>query len=525
MLRFAALALLLVLAACTRGGGTPAPPNTVRFDLAADPANLNPLFSHPDAASVEQQLARLMFEPFIDLDAKGHLVPALLDRIPTEADGGIRDGGRTIVYHLRRGVLWSDGVPVTSEDVVRTLAWILDPRNPVRSHEGYDLIASFSNPTPREVVLHMKHPWGPAVTTYFSYGTSPQFVLPAHVLEKQQPLARAPFNAAPSVGDGPYLFVSWRHGESLRYRANPRYWRGKPSAERLDIRIAPDPSTNLVMLQSGALDWNLIAPMQMQIAARNRSLRFVTTPTAVVAALVINTHHAPLGSVNVRRALAMSIDRNAISAKITLGKYPVTNVMQPQFSWAYDPSIRQPGYDPKAADALLDAAGYPRGPNGMRAIHLTYAQFPESITGKSVATAVQAALRDRGIAVTIKSISNAQLFLPGSGTLATGAFDLAYVPFTLGADPDDSFVFSCDGSSNYMRWCDPAVNALEREALASVSQPKRAAIYARIGRIVARDVPLIYLFNADYIYAYQQRLSGFAPNAFLPTWNAWEWRL
>ncbi len=507
-------ALLFVLAACSRPGGGGPPPGTVRFDLAADPANLNPLFAHPDAASVEQQLARLMFEPFIDLDAKGRPVPELLERIPSLRNGGLSADGRTITYHLRRGVRWSDGQPVTSADVLFTLHAILDPRNPVRSHEGYDLIDRASAPGRYTVVFHLKHAWAPAVSTYFSYGTSPQFVLPAHVLLKQAPLARASFNAHPSVGDGPYLFVSWKHGESLRYRANPQYWRGKPAVDTLDIRIAPDPSTNLVMLQSGALDWNLIAPVQYQIAARDPAMRFVTTPTAVVAALVMNTQHPPLNDPAVRRAIAMSIDRAAISAKITLGKYPVTNMMQPQFSWAYDPAIEQPGYDPAAADRILHG----------RHFHLTYVQFPESITGVRVATAVQAALRERGIDVTIKSVSNAQLFSPKTGTLASGNFDLAYVPFTLGADPDDSFVLACNGPSNYMRWCNPRVDALERDALRSVSQARRKRDYEQIGKIVARDVPLLYLFNADYIYAYRDRLSGFAPNAFLPTWNAWEWK-
>jgi peptide/nickel transport system substrate-binding protein len=523
------LAATMLIACSKAGNGRGAGLGVIRFNLASDPSNLNPLFEHPDSASVEQQLARLAFEPFVDLDAKGRPVPALLSQIPSVANGGLSRDGRTIVYHLRAGVRWSDGVPVTSADVLFTLHAILDPRNPVRSHEGYDLIDRATAPGAHTVVLHLRRAWAPAVTTYFSYGTSPQFVLPAHVLAKEQPLAQAPFNAAPSVGDGPYTFVSWRRGESLEYRANSLYWRGKPSVERLDIGIAPDPSTNLVLLQSGSLDWNLIAPTQQVAVQHAARLRFDTVPTAVIAALVLNTTHAPLDDPRVRRALEMSIDRDAISNKITLGKYPVTNMLQPQFSWAYDRSVHEPGYDPKAADAGFDAAGWRRGPGGIRrkngvALRLVYVQFPESMTGVRVATDVQAALRARGIEVTIKSVSNAQLFLPKSGVLANGTFDLAYVPYTMGADPDDSFILRCDAPSNYMRWCDARVDKLEEDALAATSQARRKALYRRIARIVARDVPLIFLFDANYIYAYDRRLSGFAPNAFLPTWNAWAWK-
>ena len=527
-----ALFLALLGAACSRQGaaGGPAPAGVVRFDLAADPSTLDPLFLHPDAASVEQQVARLAFEPFVDLDARGRPVPALLAEIPTPANGGLAADGRTIRYRLRPGVTWSDGVPVGANDVLFTLHAILDPRNPVRSHEGYDLIDRAVAPDAHTVVLHLRRAWAPAVLTYFSYGFSPQFVLPEHVLRDQTPLDRAAFNASPSVGDGPYRFVWWKRGEGLRYVPNPRYWRGAPKVGALDVRVIPDPGSNLVMLQSGALDWNLIAPVQIAVLRGKPGIDFVTTPTAVVAGLAFNTRHAPLDDVRVRRAIAMSVDRGAISKKVTLGVYPVTNMLQPQFSWAFDPSVREPGYDPASADALFAQAGWRRAADGLLhkngiALHLVYVQFPESMTGVRVAATVQAELRDRGVDVSIKSVSNAQLFLPHTGTLATGGFDLAYVPWTMGADPDDSSVLACAGGSNYMRWCNGRVDALERLALASSDQAERKRLYARIGGIVADEVPILYLFNAAYVYAYRDRLRGFAPNAFLPTWNAGGWTL
>jgi peptide/nickel transport system substrate-binding protein len=518
----------LAAAACSRGPGTLGPP-AIRFALAADPRTLDPLFLTPDAASVEQQAARLAFEPFVDLDASGRAVPALLAVIPTRANGGLSADGRTIRYRLRPGVRWSDGQAVTAQDVLFTLRAILDPRNPVRSTEGYDLVDRAYAQGPSSVVFHLRRAWAPAVMTYFSYGFSPQFVLPEHVLRTQGALATAPFGSAPLVGDGPYRFAFWRRGEALRYEPNPLYWRGAPAAA-LEARIVPDPTTNLLLLESGQLDWNLVAPAQLPVLRGKPGLAFVTVPTAVVAGLAFNTAHPPLDDPRVRRALAMSIDREAISRKITLGVYPVTNMIQPQFSWAFDPGVREPGYDPRGADHLFDLAGWRRGEDGMRrrggtALHLLYVQFPESATGVRVATAVQAALRERGIEVAIKAVSNAQLFLPRSGVLAGGLFDLAYVPWAMGADPDDSAVLGCGGASNYMRWCDPQVERLERAALATPDVAARKRIYAQVGRIVAREVPVLYLFNAAYVYAYRSRLRGFGPNAFLPTWNAYRWRL
>ena len=349
-------------------------------------------------------------------------------------------------------------------------------------------------------------------------------------MRAQSPLARAAFNAQPSVGDGPYRFLSWRRGEGLRYVANSRYWRGEPAVATLAIRTIPDPSTNLLLLQSGELDWNLLAPAQLAVVRGDPHLRFVTVPTAVVAGLALNTAHAPLDDPAMRRAIAMSIDRREISQKITMGIYPVTDMIQPRFSWAFDPAVREPGYDPARADRLFDEAGWRRGSDGMRRregvpLRLVYVQFPESTTGVRVATAVQAALRNRGIDVAVKSVSNAQLFLPRTGALATGNFDLAYVPWTMGADPDDSSVLRCGAPSNYMRWCDSRVDQLEDEALAQTDPSQRKRLYREIATIVARQVPIVYLFNADYVYAYRKRLRGFDPNAFLPTWNTYDWRL
>jgi len=521
----------LLPAACGRSAGTGGP--AVRFDVAADPATLLPLFAHVDAGNVEAQLAHLCFEPFFDLDASGQPVPALLTEMPTVANGGISADGRTIVYQLRRDVRWSDGVPVTARDVIFTLHAILDPRNPVASREGYELIDRADVLDPYTVRFHLRRAWAPAVSTFFAYGVDPQFVLPEHVLAAQQPLERAAFNAAPTVGDGPFTFVSWRRGERIEYVANPRYWRGRPAVARVEVNIVPAPETNLTLLRTGQIDFNLVAPsQQMELFTTTAGLRYAYAPTALIVGLALNLAHPPLDDVRVRRALAQSIDRKGISTRVTIGRYPVAESDRPYFSWAYDPDVAEPRYDPGAADAGFDAAGWRRGQGGVRSRHgqvlaLTYVQFPETTTGVRTAELIQRELAERGVDVTIKQISNTQLFLPAreGGALALGRFDLAYVPWTMGADPDDQFLLGCNGDSNHMHYCNSQVDALEKKAASEPDTTKRAAMYEAIDRIVAGDVPIVYLFNPVYIYAYTARLQGFVPNGFVPTWNAYDWRI
>ncbi|MDB5070776.1 MAG: putative Extracellular solute-binding protein family 5 [Candidatus Eremiobacteraeota bacterium] len=531
--------VLIALAVMCGGCGRTAPPrgsssggapaSTVRFALAADPQSLDPLFAHVDANSVEQQVARLAFEPFIDIDERGAPVPVLLDRVPTVEDGGVSRDGRVITYRLRAGVRWQDGVPVTAHDVVWTLHAILDNRNAVRSRAGYDRVAKAEEVDGRTVRVTLKEPWAPAVATLFSYGTAPQYVLPAHVLEKEPNLEQSAFSSHP-VGNGPYRLVSWARGDHLVYEASPSYWRGVPKVARLDIRIVPDPGTNFTLLQSGGLDWNLLSPAQRESLGKPAALAFRTVPLALIAGIAINTTHPPLDDVRVRRALAASIDRASISRKITFGRYPVVDTAQSLGSWARDPSVHQPAYDPAAADRLLDTAGWKRGADGERAkdgkpLAFTYVQFPESATGVRVATVVQSELGARGMKIAIKALSNVQLFLPKSqgGALANGAFDLAYVPWAMGADPDDSFLLACGGYANYMRWCDKDVDALERRAVVAPSRAERKRLYAQIERRVADAVPIVYLFNPSYSYAYRTALHNFWPNGFDPTWDAYRW--
>ena len=466
----------------------------MRFALAADPQSLDPLFAHPDANSVEQQVARLAFEPFIDVDQHGVAVPVLLERIPTVANGGLSRDGRVITYRLRSGVRWQDGVPVGARDVIWTLHAILDDRNPVRSRAGYDRVAKAEALDDRTVRITLRSPWAPAVATLFSYGTAPQYVLPAHLLEHEANLATSVFGSHP-VGDGPFRFVSWSRGDRLVYEANPHYWRGPPRVARIEVRVVPDPGTNFTLLRSGELDWNLVSPAQRASLGATAGLAFRTVPVALVVGIAINTAHPPLDDVRVRRALAASIDRASISAKLTFGRYPVVDTAQPIGSWARDPAVHEPGYDPAAADRLFDAAGWKRGRDGARSkngvpLALTYVQFPESQTGVRVATVVESELAARGVNVTIKSLSNVQLFLPRAqgGTLASGAFDLAYVPWQLGADPDDSFLFACNGNANAMRWCDRDVDALERRALDAPTRATRKRLYAQIDLSLRRVV-------------------------------------
>jgi peptide/nickel transport system substrate-binding protein len=529
----AALIIAFSFAGCARvpqtmtsRSSSPAGGSVIEFNISEDPHSLDPILAQNDD---EHQVARLMFDLLLDVDDKGRLIPALATAVPTRANGGVSAEGRTIIYRLRRGVLWQDGAPFTSRDVRFTWQAIVDRRNDVPSTHGYDLIRSVETPDAFTAVIHLRHAWAPAVATFFTYGATPMEILPAHLFGSSGPLRGSSLDQRP-VGTGPFELTSWKRGEELTFVRNIHYFRGVPRAQTVVAREVPDINTDLVMLRAGQLDWSLLSPAQRLALGPDTKLKIIYAPFAGFGAIAFNCRKPPFDDVRMRRAVAMAIDRQRLSDGITRGQYPVTDSDQPVFSWAYDPTARLPAFDAAAADSAFDALGWSRGSDGMRRkngalLTFDFVTFPEGDTAVRTAEYVQAMLRERGINVDVKKVSLSQFYLPKTeaGLLLSGTFDMAYIAWRTGADPDDSNIVTCGGVSNYAGYCSAAVDALETQALSATNQPERKKLYSAIQHSLASDVPYDFLYAPKYGFAEQPGLTGLRPSPFSPTWNAWEW--
>ena len=498
----------------------------VTINISEDPHSLDPILAQSDD---ERQIGHLMFDLLLDVDEHGRLVPALATQVPTLRNGGISPDGRTIVYHLRHGVRWQDGQPLTASDVIFTWQAITDPDNDVQSTRGYDLIDLIFAPDPYTIVIRLRRPWAPAVATFFTYGTNPMPILPAHLLAGRGSLRQSSFNIHP-IGSGPYRLVRWDRGERLVFTANDSYFKGKPATRTLVVLEVPDVNSALTMVRSGQLDWTLQSPAQRVATGPVPGLRHIYAPFAGFGAIAFNCRRPPFTDARMRRAIALGIDRARLSAGITGGQYAVAQSDQPPFSWAYDPSVRLPAFDPAAADSALDALGWRRGSDGMRRrdsqlLSLTFTTFPEGDTAVRTAEYVQQMLRQRGVDVSVKKVTVAQFYLPASagGSLLSGRFDFAYVVWRSGLDPDDSDLVECRGPANYAGLCDEQLDMLEKQALAATDISARRAIYASVQRRLAAELPYDFLYAPTYGFAVQGWMRGFRPTPYSPTWNAREW--
>jgi len=507
-----------------------ADPAMLRIGMTSEPNSLSPLFALSDYDGV---VDRLMFDVLVGLDANGELVPRLAQTVPSLANGGISKDGRTITYHLRRNVRWHDGAPFTSHDVAFSFAAIMNPANNVGNRHGYDQIAQVDTPDRATVVVRLKRPYAPALTTLFSDG-GPNPILPAHLLEREADLNRAPFNQAP-VGIGPYKFLRWDNGQSIELVANDDYYLGKPKLGRLSVRIVPDETTLTNQLRTHELDVYVLASVNAY--GRLRSLPGVRThlvPTHAAANVLINTSRPDLQDTRVRHAIAAAIDKRTIVRDLTFGAGTVASEDLPSFMWAFDARARAEDYDPARARSLLAAAGWRPGADGIvaksgRRLSLVFAYAQNNETSRLAVLQVQSYLRAVGIDAQLKGYNTALMFAPyaAGGIYQSGNFDLAWYTMTLGSDPDASGRFTSGAvpphGQNYSRYRNADMDAAQAAGLTSFDPAVRRRAYARSQELLARDVPVVFVFWPMNIDASDARLRGFAPNAVTPVWNAQDW--
>jgi len=519
-------------AACARPQtGAPGAPRTLRIGLTSEPSSLNPLFALDDYTNV---VDRLVFDVLVTVDSSGNrLVPRLAREVPTLANGGISKDGKTVVYHLRRNVRWQDGVPFTSADVAFSYAAIMNPANNVPNRHGYDEIASVATPDRYTVVVHLKRPYAPAVTTLFS-DNEPSPILPAHLLARYPDLNRVPFDAHP-VGTGPYKVVRWDRGSGIELVANDGYYLGKPKIPRISVRFVGDENTVVNMMRTHELD--VFAEMSPNAYGQIRNVAGVRTALSDVhgaSNILINTTRRDLKDVRVRRAIAAAIDKAAIVRNFTYGGATPATEDLPSFMWAFDPAARPPAYDPAAARALLRAAGWKPGPNGVvfkdgRPLAPTFAYAENNVAARLIAVQIQSYLKAVGIDVELKGYTTQTMFAPYSqgGIYQGGRFDLAWYTMTLGIDPDASGRFTCGAippnGQNYARYCSAAMDAAQLAGLRGVTRAARRKAYAASQELLARDVPIVFVYWPKNFDACDARLRNFAPNPVVSTWNVQDW--
>jgi peptide/nickel transport system substrate-binding protein len=531
-----ALIAALFLGACTKhvqtahGGRNPwTQSGVLRLGEDEEPDSLNLMFGHNAATDT---VTALIYSFLLRYDDRGNYVPDLATSVPTTANGGISRDGKTIVVHLRRNAVWSDGVPLTAADWLFTYRAVMNPANNVKTRYGWDLIASARAPDPYTLVIGLKRP-SVEVLGDLAMGGAAYPPMPAHLLAKLPNLNDAAVNSHP-LSSGPFVLQSWNHGASLTFVPNHRYFRGAPKLKELIWKFVPDVNTLFNELQAHEVD--VYPGVDPNSAGRLTTIGGITIDRRLVANwrhLGMNVSRPQLTDVRVRRAIAEAIDFRRIVRTIYHGldQMAISDIF-PQ-SWAA-PSLPLYRYDPPDARRLLRQAGWHMGSDGI--LHKGTLRMQLSIyatTGHEENTQsqvmIQSMLRSLGIEIEVRNYPGSYLFAM-DGPLYTGKYDLEWSVETNAPDPDNSgswngaFIPPDGANTSWLN--DPIVNATSAAAAATFDQVRRKALYQREEERLRELMPAVIVSWQTSITAMNSDVKGYVPAAYLAdSWNAWQWSI
>jgi peptide/nickel transport system substrate-binding protein len=503
----------------------------VQIAQQREPASLNPALENGQSST---EWGFLLFSYLVKYDASGKLVGDVATQVPNIANGGISRDGLTITYHLRKGVRFADGVPLTARDCVWSIDAINNPANNVQSRYGYDRIAKAEAPDDYTLVLHLKQPFAPLLTLVLAGQGFP--ILPQHILAKYPDFNHIDFDQKP-LGSGPYVVDRWLHGDRVVMHANPYYFEGKPTIEHLTIRFVPDAQTALNLLQTHEIQgyFNEQDFSQYPQLLTLRGYRTTALPVAGVGAIIFNTQDPLTSDARVRHALAEAIDIKSLVAKAYRGAVSSAQAGRGLFFWAYDPSAYPDvPYDPADARRLLDAAGWHMGADGVRHKNgvplelqmIIQAATPgDEIIGNTVAQYESAI----GVRVSLKQFNITQFVAPADegGPVYGGKFNMALYPFVNGDDPDPTDQFACANvpphGYNKSRICDPRIDALLKAGQRTFDIAKRKVIYAQLERLLYRELPIVLIYNRNEVDVFSDRLHEQSVSLDGVWWNVAHW--
>ncbi|WP_435606103.1 ABC transporter substrate-binding protein [Streptomyces ardesiacus] len=517
----AAVALAAGAAACSApsdGGkdGDAGDAASVVIGVASEPDTLSPLLGYGKDGNSK------IFDGLLARDADLNLKPALAAALPK-----VTDGGRTYTYTLRDGVKFSDGEPLTAEDVVYTYRTVLDEKTNNTARSELDAVEDVRASGDDTVVFTLKYPYAPfAARTVLP-------VVPEHVAGGQDPNT-GDFNTEP-VGTGPYVLTHWSKGEKLSFKANPHYWGDKPAVRSFTMAVIADDTVRATRLRSGDLDGAVLPPNLAVTFEKDDGRRTYRARSYDFRAVTLPTSNKVTGDRAVRRALDAAVDRQAMVDRILDGAgRPAYGPLPVDDPW-YERGIERP-HDLAGAQRILDEAGWKPGPDGVRAKDGRRASFTLFYpSGDKVrqdhALAYASDAKKAGIEVKVEGATwevieprmKTDAVLAGLGSVGDPDFGL----YTLLHS-----TLAGDGFNNMAHYDNPAVDKALDAGRRSQDPDKRAAAYDTIQQALVDDPGYTFLTHIDHLYVLADRWEGLTTQlephehgfASGPWWNIEDWQ-
>lgn len=455
--------------------------DTLTLGMPVEPTGLDPTISAPVA--IREVTWGNLYEGLVTLDKTGKVKPLLATRWT------VSDNGLTYTFKLRPNVKFHNGTAFDSSIVKFSLdrARAADSTNAQK--QFFEPIASIETPDPLTAVVKLKQQSGLFVY-HLAWGDAVMIDPKTVDTNKTTP-----------VGTGPFKFKDWQRGTRVDLVRNDDYWdKGVPKLASVTFRFIGDPQAEAAALRAGDIDGfpNFTAPELF--GEFQKDMRFKTiigvTPRKLVAAL--NNEKPPLNNVRVRQAMMYAIDRKTVIDGANSGYgTPIGSHFAPTDRGYIDTTNIIP-FSPEKAKALLAEAGLPNG------FTLTI-KTPQMAETTRAAEVIQAMLADVGITLNIVPSEFPAKWI--DEVFIKRDYEMSIIDH---AEPMDIDIYSRPGY--YFNYKNPKFNALMADANKTSNDSERDKLYAEAQKILAEDVPALYLYDLPRLNIWNAKLEGLWEN-------------
>ncbi len=449
-------------------------------NLVNEPSSLDPHVQwNPDSYNVYRNI----FDNLVTRDNAGKIVPQV-------ATSWSYSGDTVIEFTLREDIKFHDGKPLTAEDVAYSVQRITDPKFASPQLSQFNKIAKAEVVAPNKVRLTTNGAYPALLAQLVKLS-----IVPKHVVEA---VGKDAFNLKP-VGSGPYMFDSWRRGVEVVLTRNDAYWGAKGAFPKAIYRAVPDGATRLANLQAGAAD--LVVTLDSDQAAQIKSsakVKPLFVLTERVAYFNMNNQRPPFNDVRMRQAVAYAIDKKAIAEGI-LGGYdkPVDQFMSPaHVGWVE--GIKGISYDPGKAKALLAEIG----PGAKTKVAIA----TSPVFDQRIVQAIQHMLQEVGMNVEIETQDMASWLQRVQSGPETSPY-MNFSRWSCACQDADGIIFPLlHSSSGWSSLRNKEIDAELDAARNTLNEKKRLELYKKVHEFVAKEVPLVPLYQVSIIYGAVKQL-------------------
>lgn len=488
---FGSAVALLTLAACSSESsgdptGAAAPGGDLVVARANEPSGLVASQAYDNAAIwTVEELYETLVQPTVD--GKG-VEPALATKWTQSPDK------LSWTFTLRDGLKFSNGTPITSADVKFSIETYRDIGPGVDS-----AITKVTTPDAKTIVFTTASPSALIPAAMAMYVNA---IIPKDYGGKSVEA----FSQEP-IGSGPFAFDHWTKGTELKLVKNKNYWDpDKPKLDSVTFTLVPDSNTRATQLAGGQIHINADPALSTIDSLKKQSgLEAGTFPSTEVDFLAFNTARKPLGDVNVRRAIAQAINKDAIVSSVLFGHgTPASTFLSPAF-WAHLESS-EPAFDLAAAKATLAKSAFPDG------FTSTLTTAAGNQNASSAAQLIQADLSKIGVKLKLKTLDPSALY----EARENGNYDMVLGRYTSDfIDPDDIAKFAGTdiqgGNMLYTGFRSDELTALANSASVDQDQNSRKASYAKMQQIILDQAPYVPLYYAPFVFSWSDKVRDFHP--------------